>query len=943
MTSFVTRVFSTPAAALGLVADKATCLALLRVLAESLRLDGTHTDGPRQQLCAEIANSALGGFIPCLALVAENLRIRAAPMGPLRRFLLALLRSGAFHAAARRLAALAALFDGALEEAGPAAAGDALAAEAAPSAPVHTATALQDLTDGAPDAATVHSAVSHIAGVHCVVQAVYHCAAPKPPSAWQPEARQLCEELMAALEGSQVLEHAARLLLLLLPRAGAGAEEASLRPGSAALSAARAYTAMADLHGLVGRWGLRFSPACTPHVVRLAAAVSGPCVQHAAVCMALAQLRAEGGGPAYGLPPALLSAMPVDPCVTPRGSGSSRPADLPFASTRPWTDYLPSAPLILRLGDTKHVGRRGSWTLLKRLGWHAVVKVRALAAEAEASGRDRSGGGSSSSAQREGPPSMAAASQMRDTNTTYELMCAVRQAFHVVRCTARFCPSAPDPPTPSGPWAAEVAELWRLLTAVTRDVLPHGADNFSWDSLHVQLIGPAGALELEGGAVFPPVEPPPLIAAALDGGMLRCQELLLRRAGKAPRGQEASAVRYQATGLGVWRYLAPLLAYGEPRQAAALVATLRKLLRTCDPRVLPLPWEWEHVTSQCIAAVACGVLGVAGGEGRLASLPVGGPSPAGQQLLRLLSFAACEWLPELSRLVHQALLLPGTRWHTPISLDLLLKWMPLLAGRCMAQSQGPVDTDPPEEEAGGGDAAADAGGWRALLLEEMGAVTLLGAALELPGRAVELEVTDDPAFQVRLVAACSAVAAIVSPACGLREQQAAGPAGPGPGGNTPSAAGGHVRARSAVCSRGATAVAATAPPPLPWRPEALRAVAAHLQCYGEDESAREAEGLAAWLEHGCVGSPPLPPLPGPGSPLAALPAPAEVRSLSLLRTCANPACANLEGDSEADLKLLSCGGCGEVGYCCRPCQTAHWRAGHKGECAGGRAQRGGGG
>ncbi|PNH07648.1 hypothetical protein TSOC_005878 [Tetrabaena socialis] len=68
--------------------------------------------------------------------------------------------------------------------------------------------------------------------------------------------------------------------------------------------------------------------------------------------------------------------------------------------------------------------------------------------------------------------------------------------------------------------------------------------------------------------------------------------------------------------------------------------------------------------------------------------------------------------------------------------------------------------------------------------------------------------------------------------------------------------------------------------------------------------------------------------------------PAEVRAL--LPCCANPLCANLEGTSEAALRLV--GGCGRCGvrYCGRECQVAHWRAGHKLACAGlGAAAAGG--
>ncbi|KXZ51214.1 hypothetical protein GPECTOR_13g701 [Gonium pectorale] len=58
--------------------------------------------------------------------------------------------------------------------------------------------------------------------------------------------------------------------------------------------------------------------------------------------------------------------------------------------------------------------------------------------------------------------------------------------------------------------------------------------------------------------------------------------------------------------------------------------------------------------------------------------------------------------------------------------------------------------------------------------------------------------------------------------------------------------------------------------------------------------------------------------------------------------CANPGCDNLAGDSEADLPLKACAGCGAVGYCCRECQTAHWRTGHKVACGRRREGRDGG-
>ncbi|PNH09333.1 hypothetical protein TSOC_004057 [Tetrabaena socialis] len=60
--------------------------------------------------------------------------------------------------------------------------------------------------------------------------------------------------------------------------------------------------------------------------------------------------------------------------------------------------------------------------------------------------------------------------------------------------------------------------------------------------------------------------------------------------------------------------------------------------------------------------------------------------------------------------------------------------------------------------------------------------------------------------------------------------------------------------------------------------------------------------------------------------------PAEARAL--LRTCANPACDNLAGDSEAGLPLRACGRCGGAWYCRQECLAAHWRSGHREACVG---------
>eukprot|EP00887_Chlorella_sp_A99_P007996 scaffold12.g7996.t1 len=58
------------------------------------------------------------------------------------------------------------------------------------------------------------------------------------------------------------------------------------------------------------------------------------------------------------------------------------------------------------------------------------------------------------------------------------------------------------------------------------------------------------------------------------------------------------------------------------------------------------------------------------------------------------------------------------------------------------------------------------------------------------------------------------------------------------------------------------------------------------------------------------------------------------RALGLRRSCANLACTNLAGRSEAQCKGRLCGGCRIVRFCCEACSREAWRAGgHKAACA----------
>jgi hypothetical protein len=66
--------------------------------------------------------------------------------------------------------------------------------------------------------------------------------------------------------------------------------------------------------------------------------------------------------------------------------------------------------------------------------------------------------------------------------------------------------------------------------------------------------------------------------------------------------------------------------------------------------------------------------------------------------------------------------------------------------------------------------------------------------------------------------------------------------------------------------------------------------------------------------------------------------------LAISRACNNPTCSNISGPSEAGLvkgSSSTCGGCRTARYCCRDCQTQHWKL-HKSVCKALAAARAGG-
>ncbi|KXZ47509.1 hypothetical protein GPECTOR_35g947 [Gonium pectorale] len=218
-----------------------------------------------------------------------------------------------------------------------------------------------------------------------------------------------------------------------------------------------------------------------------------------------------------------------------------------------------------------------------------------------------------------------------------------------------------------------------------------------------------------GGFVLPSA-PPAGVAAAVAGGLLPCLERLLRRAARDPQGPAAllamrllrqpAAGDGSGDGGGVGPYLGCLLAYGDPAAAAALVATMGKVLRqlelhlvdevilvarsagagaahdSCGSASAPsgadggqaaagnlalavadamygvfVVANWLVAGSSAAAPVTAGVEHVFALPSETdATLAAAHPPSPERQLALLLSHAAAEWLPQLSALAR--LLLP---------------------------------------------------------------------------------------------------------------------------------------------------------------------------------------------------------------------------------------------------------------------------------------------
>ncbi|KAG2498717.1 hypothetical protein HYH03_003457 [Edaphochlamys debaryana] len=455
-----------------------------------------------------------------------------------------------------------------------------------------------------------------------------------------------------------------------------------------------------------------------------------------------------------------------------------------------------------------------------------------------------------------------------------------------------------------------------------------------------------------GGTWRLPAQPPAIVDCALRGSALPCLDRMLRRASLDPGSMEAKLLCSEPMlSPDLWAGALALLAYASPSQAAAFAANATKLLRRTDARLL-LRGAAEPDTVGLIAVVEMcrAVLWVS-------SARHDGASTEGLRRLTLfLSAALPDCLAELSRLVLEAAALHTEAWREgrgrpgevkgegdeeagkgrPPYLCRAMEAL-MLASKAYCPGRPPPSAPSAVATAAAAEPKLGAHGGGPCKDGE-GSSSSGGGGGDGSGRSKGLtagssedgsvEGADDSDWRWAVLEGAKLVA-VVGAALGLQ------------GGRTSNTAP-YADLRGLASTTALSLVFE--------RPQALRGLVEALRTSKRDASLAPAlESLAVLLEaapvagavraEGDVGRTHV----GQGNgerPREATLAdfmlpPSEARSCLGFRPCSSPACVELERDNDSPPRLRQCGGCGRASYCCRACQTAHWRAGHKAECGGG--------
>ncbi|KAG2486432.1 hypothetical protein HYH03_014879 [Edaphochlamys debaryana] len=483
---------------------------------------------------------------------------------------------------------------------------------------------------------------------------------------------------------------------------------------------------------------------------------------------------------------------------------------------------------------------------------------------------------------------------------------------------------------PSARDRAQAVEWWRLLGAA----LPHTP---------ATAVDVAAKLLVQALPVLPPSRlapaPSPDVVAALAGGALPTLERLIRNGVVRLYGIDGAVLRDVLAEIRCYALpqLGSLLAYGDLRQVGALVATVAKALRFAqlrwaqDPRLLaaiasggggggggvaaddPFPDSLIRVVVSLLCHGAASLTRF--GEARIGRAQLTAPE---RQLADVLAAAAAAWLPPLQRLGER-----GTAEASWIAALTAARWIPLAAAAATPAAPAPAAAAAAAAAATASAVpagqAAD-GGWRRWLLGDLAAVPRLGVML---ARLEPDAVGQGPMGEETVVRACVALAAACPAEVAGGGEGGGGGAAQGPAWCAaalhPIATrlrrdGGEEEAAGAEALRGLL---------LRWSGRAggcggggraghgrSRAGGGGAGAGGTSAAAQAAAALAAQL---AAWGP-------PAQAAAALLPPSPSAALQLLGGCANPACANLEGDSEAGLRLQRCGRCGAASYCCRECR-----------------------
>ncbi|PNH01865.1 hypothetical protein TSOC_012211 [Tetrabaena socialis] len=771
-------------------------------------------------------------------------------------------------------------------------------------------------------------------------------------------------ELAAALRDSRVLEHCVRWAL-----------HAQL-----AVSAGRVVAEVWRINILYGiivqLRNCQFAIATGCDGATLSAlreALSGPCVRHLVLSLGLATLCAADGGPSHGLPDELLFHLPV------LGRASE---DLRGMHGRQQLQSYGFDCMLWVLQDSTAASAtpprdwRSVVALLHRIGSLLLASARAWADEAAVA----AAGPQPPAAQppaAQPPAAQPPAAQPPALQLVLDTTVIAAMAVRVLKQFRRLVgeQQAASAGAPAALAEAEAA-WWRLAVDVATHCVRWGSssDRGELADLLSLVWGP---LPADGALVAGrlPVAAPHVVAAALAGGLLPLWERLLRCAGREPRSPEASLLTCMLQKAGNPEGLCNLLACCEPRQGAALVATWGKLLRTLAlPQLLSGVDEGADTPRSTLACalVTCAGAVLTATVGPLVSrgyqVPAAAAAEAAEpqlQLALLLSFALCEWLPPLARLAREGLLamrmLVLKAAHSEaisVSSVAMMQWLPALAtrgvGRAVEEAVGDAAAKAPA-------ASPAADSWQQLLLREAGAVAVLGDVLRhtpvASGGADQLSSTAGLVPPVTasccVAAACPGEArqAVLAAAAEAAPAASSGGGRGGVGGGR--AGGGRQRGGRGFGGRGGgSGLSHAAAELLPgWSPQRLQMLADELRAGGAAGGAARGAALATaasalarqaglWAAGGGEDSDELvravaAMLPGSmDDKLARALASSSSEPRALLRTCANPACDNLAGDSEAGLPLRACGRCGGAWYCRKECLAAHWRVGHREACTG---------